>query len=111
VGALLAAVFGLLDLLSIPTGTKAFRIALIHMSLNLAITAAYAVNFAWRHGTYAGQGRVSVGQLVLSAASLGVLGLSGYLGGMLAYRFGVRVADEQTQAAGFRTGTRPSEVP
>jgi hypothetical protein len=26
---------------------------------------------------------------------------SGWLGGMLAYRFGVRVADETTQAEGF----------
>jgi uncharacterized membrane protein len=31
-----------------------------------------------------------------------VLGVSGYLGGKLAYRYGVRVADEATQAAGFR---------
>jgi uncharacterized membrane protein len=102
-GALVAATFGLLDLLCIPTGTRAFRIALTHMSLNLAVTAAYVVNFLWRHGSYAGQGRVSSGQLVLAAASLAVLGISGYLGGMLAYRFGVRVADERTQAEGFST--------
>jgi uncharacterized membrane protein len=102
-GALAAAVFGLMDLLSIPTGTRAFRTGLTHMSLNLAVTVAYAANFLWRHGDYAGQGRVPYGQLVLSAASLAVLGASGYLGGMLAYRFGVRVADEQTQAEGFIT--------
>jgi uncharacterized membrane protein len=106
-GALVAAVFGLLDLLCIPTGTRAFRVGLTHMSLNLAVTAAYAVNFVWRHGSYASQGRVSVGHLLLSAVSLAVLGISGYLGGMLAYRFGVRVADEQTQAEGFRTANRP----
>jgi uncharacterized membrane protein len=103
-GALAAAVFGFLDLLAIPTGTRAFRTGLIHMSLNLAVTVAYAGNFLWRHGSYAAQGRVAVGPLVLSAVSLVVLGASGYLGGKLAYRYGVRVADEHTQAEGFATG-------
>jgi uncharacterized membrane protein len=34
---------------------------------------------------------------------LAVIGVSGWLGGKLAYRYGVRVADEDTQAEGFRT--------
>src|SRR4051794_1271042 len=34
VGALLAAATGFLDLLAIPSGTKAFRTALTHMTLN-----------------------------------------------------------------------------
>jgi hypothetical protein len=33
--------------------------------------------------------------------SLAALGVSGFLGGKLAYHFGVRVADEQTQAQGY----------
>jgi len=103
VGALAAAMFGFLDLLAIPAGTPALRTGLIHMSLNLAVTVAYAVNFAWRHGTYTHQGRVAVGQLVLSVVSIAALGASGYLGGKLAYRYGVRVADEHTQAEGFIT--------
>jgi uncharacterized membrane protein len=74
---------GFLDLFAIPVGTRAFRTALIHMSLNLAATAAYAGGFAWRHGEY-GHGRaVSGGQLALSAASLAALGVSGFLGGKL----------------------------
>jgi len=102
-GALAAALFGFLDLLAIPTGTRAFRTGLIHMSLNLAVTIVYAIDFLWRHGNYAAQGRVAVGPLVLSMVSLAVLGASGYLGGKLAYRYGVRVADERTQAEGFVT--------
>jgi uncharacterized membrane protein len=39
---------------------------------------------------------------VLAAVSLAVLAVSGYLGGKLAYRYGVRVADSATQAEGFR---------
>ena len=100
-GALAAASAGFMDLLAIPTGTRAFHIALVHMSLNLAVTAAYAGAFAWRRGDY-GHGRaVGGGPLALSAVSLAVLAASGYLGGKLAYRYGVRVADEATQAEGL----------
>ena len=98
-GALAAAAFGFLDLLAIPTGTRAFRIGLTHMSINLAVTGAYIGGFFWRSG--AGSGPVSWGQLVLSAVSLAALTVSGYLGGELAYRYGVRVADEATQAHGY----------
>lgn len=101
VGALAAACVGFLDLMAIPTGTKAFRTGLVHMSLNLTITVAYVLNFVWRWGSATNGGRVSIGQLVLSVASVLALSVSGYLGGKLAYRYGVRVADEQTQAEGF----------
>lgn len=102
-GAAAAALLGLLDLFAIPTGTRAFRTGLIHMSLNLVVTAAYAVNFVWRR---AGDGHTegaAVGPLTLSVISVCLLGVSGYLGGKLAYRYGVRVADETTQAEGFAT--------
>ena len=99
-GALAAATVGFLDMFAIPTGTPAFRTALVHMSLTLTVTVAYGLNFAWRHGSDS-TGAVDAGPLVLAAVSLAVLGVSGYLGGKLAYRYGVRVADEATQAEGF----------
>jgi uncharacterized membrane protein len=105
VGALAAATFGFLDLLAIPTGTRAFRTGLVHMSLNLGVTVAYVVNFLWRQGTFTDQDSVAAGQLALSVVSMAVLGASGNLGGKLAYRYGVRVADERTQAEGFSTST------
>jgi uncharacterized membrane protein len=105
-GALAAALVGFLDLFAIPTGTRAFGTALVHMSLNLAVTGAYVGNFFWRHGTYAQGHPVGTGPIVLSVCSLAVLGVSGFLGGQLAYRFGVRVADERTQEEGFRGSTR-----
>jgi uncharacterized membrane protein len=101
-GALAAASLGFLDLFAIPTGTPAYRTALIHMSLNLTVTVAYALNFWWRHASSSGSTDVSAGQLVLSVLSLLALGVSGFLGGKLAYRYGVRVADESTQAEGYR---------
>ncbi|MGW4134278.1 hypothetical protein [Amycolatopsis japonica] len=42
-----------------------------------------------------------MGPFVLSAAAFVALAVSGYLGGKLAYRYGVRVAAESTQAEGF----------
>jgi uncharacterized membrane protein len=117
-GALAAACVGFLDLFAIPTGTRAFRTGLLHMSLNLLVTLAYAVGFVWRHGTYGHGGAVGAGQLALSAVSLAVLSVSGFLGGKLAYRFGIRVADETTQREGLQpaaaarsTSTAPSPNP
>jgi uncharacterized membrane protein len=99
-GAAAAAAVGFLDLFGIPTGTPAFRTTVVHMSLNLAVTAAYLVNFLIRRG---GQSSVPVGLIALSAVSLAALAVSGYLGGKLAFRYGVRVADEPDQVDGYRT--------
>lgn len=103
IGALVAAVFGFLDLLAIPTGTKAFRTGLTHMALNLAVVAAFVVSFVVRMGTIDDPDDVSTGLIALSAGALILLGASGWLGGKLTYRYGVRVVDEQTQADGFET--------
>jgi uncharacterized membrane protein len=104
VGALAAACAGFLDLFGIPAGTPAFRTALVHMTLNLVVVAGYAAGFAWRYGSYHHPGPVAAGPLALSAGCLALLGVSGFLGGKLAFRYGVRVADEATQASGY---TRP----
>jgi uncharacterized membrane protein len=101
IGALLAAVFGLMDLFAIPPRTRARQLGLTHLALNLTIVAAYIVNFFWRHGSYDVAARTRIGPLVLSAAAIALLLVSGWLGGKLAYRYGVRVAEEATQAEGY----------
>jgi uncharacterized membrane protein len=103
VGALLAAVFGLLDLLAIPRRTRALQMGLTHLSLNLTVVAAYIANFFWRQDSHFDSARTEIGQLVLSAVALALLVVSGWIGGMLAYRYGVRVADERTQIDGYAT--------
>jgi uncharacterized membrane protein len=80
------------------------------MTLNLTVTGAYVGNFFWRQSTYAEGHAVSGGPLGLAVVSLALLGLSGFLGGKLAYRYGVRVADEQTQAEGYETDTTARRV-
>jgi len=102
-GALAAAAVGFLDFATIPKGTPAFRTGLMHMGLNLSVTAAYAVNFLWRDGDYTDG--VGTGPLVLSALSLVALSVSGFLGGKMAYRYGVRVVTEEKQAEGYRRTT------
>lgn len=106
IGALAAAIFGFLDFLAIPAATAAKRTALTHMTINLTVTVLYVINFLIRsdQDTIA---PVGWGPLVLSAISLAALSASGYLGGKLAYRYGIRVADEATQVEGFRTMGSP----
>jgi uncharacterized membrane protein len=111
-GALAAASVGLLDLLAIPTATPAHRTALLHAGLNLTVTLAYAANFAWRYRAGDSGTATASGPLILSILSLAALSVSGYLGGKLAYRYGVRVADETVQAEGFEAaGTTADRRP
>lgn len=100
VGALLAAVFGFIDFTGIAAGTPAKRTGWIHLSLNLGAVALFAVNFFVRAAS--DHDRVNVAGFVLTIVGLAVIAVSGWLGGKLAYRYGVRVADEATQVEGFR---------
>jgi uncharacterized membrane protein len=100
VGALLAAGFGLMDLVRIPRGTKAFKVGVLHMALNVTVVALYVVGLALRHGRL-DDAPVTAAPLAISAVAIALLGVSGWLGGELSYRYGVRVADESTQAEAY----------
>jgi uncharacterized membrane protein len=100
VGAILAAIFGLMDLSRLARGTPARRIGLTHMGLNLGAVAVFAVSLVVR--LVQEPDDPSVVGLILVVVGLGILGVSGWLGGKLAYTYGVRVADEQHQRDGFR---------
>jgi uncharacterized membrane protein len=77
------------------------------MSVNLAVTCAYLANCLARRAGYGHPGPVSVALIALSVASFAALMFSGYLGGRLAYRYGIRVADENTQAEGYAARRHP----
>ena len=102
VGAAGAAFFGVLDLLTIPRNTKAFQTGVRHLLINSAVVALYVLNLVIRQGRLDKHGAVPVALVALSAVSLALLGLSGWLGGKLSYHYGVRVAEEVDQAEGFR---------
>jgi uncharacterized membrane protein len=102
IGALAAAAVGFLDLLAIPTGTRAFRVGLTHMGLNLTVVVLEAIGYLARRSHLHDLDGTPVGLIVLAGVALVLLGASGWLGGKLAYRYGVRVVDEASQADGFR---------
>jgi uncharacterized membrane protein len=85
IGALAAAIPGLIDLLSLAE-QKVKKIALTHMSLNLLAVALYAANIwlRWNSGE-------SGTTLLLSVLGVAVLAVSGWLGGEMVHRHGVGV--------------------
>jgi uncharacterized membrane protein len=85
VGALAAALPGLVDLLSLPAGPR--RTAVIHMVINLTVVALFAANAWMRLNGAEPRGT----PLVLSGVALALLVVSGWLGGKLVYEYGVGV--------------------
>lgn len=92
VGALMAAVPGFIDMLSLSAPLK--RIALTHMTINLAVVGLYAFNTYLRW-----DGSIGLGVVALSALAVAMLGVSGWLGGKMVYVHGVAVDTEPPPAA------------
>jgi uncharacterized membrane protein len=105
-GAAASAFLGFLDYKKIPPKTRAGAIATTHLALNVTTVALYLLNLSRRerrlHAEDTRDDAVSGGEIGLSLLALSLLGASGWLGGMLSYTFGVRVADEGTQAEGVQ---------
>jgi uncharacterized membrane protein len=96
VGALLAAIPGFVDWLSL-TG-RASRIATYHMILNLAAVVLFAVNWFVRTRVAAD----SPWPLILSIIGVVGIGISGWLGGELVYVHRVGVEEEQDRLTAAR---------
>ena len=87
VGALVAAIFGAVDLFSLPAGhTK--KVGLTHMTINLVVVVMYIFNAGMRHADAAPGGT----PFVLSLLGIALLTVSGWLGGKLVYEAGVGVS-------------------
>src|SRR4029434_8234795 len=86
VGALAAAIPGLIDLLSLPEGPR--KTAVLHMTLNLTIVALFAINL-WLRIRSGDAGASSTTTVWLSCAAILLLLVSGWLGGKLVYEGGV----------------------
>jgi uncharacterized membrane protein len=86
IGALVAAVPGLIDLLSL--ADKAIKkTAITHMSINLVVVALYAMNIWLRASATTSTGT----HLLLSVVGVGLLAVSGWLGGKMVHEHGVGV--------------------
>ncbi|MGH8800441.1 MAG: DUF2231 domain-containing protein [Casimicrobiaceae bacterium] len=86
IGALVAAVPGLIDLLSL-TDPRVKKIAITHMSINLVVVVLFAINLWMRHN---GAGNTGT-PLILSIVAILMLAVSGWLGGEMVHRHGVGV--------------------
>ena len=91
IGALVAAVFGLLDLLAIGCGSRPFTIGLWHLSLNAGAAVLFVIGYVWRAGDHVELDRTQWGQLTLNAVAVCVLIGAVLLGQRLTYHYGSSV--------------------
>src|ERR1051325_2384450 len=88
IGGLIAAVFGLIDWLAIPKGTRAKRIGVIHGLGNVGVVALFAASWLARSG---GGRTPSSFALLLSILGVLLALFTGWLGGELVDRLGVGI--------------------
>jgi uncharacterized membrane protein len=100
-----AAATGLAEFVDIPRSTQARSIAFTHMTLNVLLLAGYIVQLTIRNLALP---RVEMGVFAFNLVEFLFLGISGYLGGRMAYALrvgsraapgeGVRVRDKDIAA-------------
>ncbi len=95
VGALVAAPAGFAEYVDIPKNSPAKQMATVHFSLNILAIALYASNFFARSVSLFGAETVSGPQFLLTLVGITVLGIAGYFGGLLVYRYGVGLRLEE----------------
>jgi uncharacterized membrane protein len=86
IGGLCAALFGVIDWSKIPSGTRAYRIGVLHGLGNVVVVALFAVSWWLRRPDPGNPSAVAIGFMIVGAAlSL----VTGWLGGELVDRLGV----------------------
>ncbi|HET7436312.1 MAG TPA: DUF2231 domain-containing protein [Thermoanaerobaculia bacterium] len=90
ISGLIAAVFGLIDFLAIPGGTRAKRVGALHGGGNVVVVLLFAISWWLRRGQPANP---ATSAIVLSALGFALAGITGWLGGELVDRLGVGVDD------------------
>jgi len=92
VGALAAALFGFIDMLSLPPGPR--KTAVTHMAINLTVVVLFILNFWLRlHADTPEPGKL----IWLSLIAIALLAVSGWLGGKLVYEHGIGVDTKALQ--------------
>lgn len=108
VGGLLAAVFGLLDWLGIPAGTRAKFIGLLHGGGNLVVTLLFIGSWMLRRTA---PESLTTTQFLLSFVGVLLALVTGWLGGELVDRLGVGVdAGANLNAPSSLSGRPASET-
>lgn len=91
IGALLAAVPGFIDWLGIPDDSRAKRIGLYHMVLNLMVVGLFVVSLAARWKAPGGYGDAGFSRMVWGWLGVAIAVVSSWLGGELVERLGIGV--------------------
>lgn len=89
IGGLIAAVFGLVDFLAIPRGTRAKRIGAMHGIGNVVVTGLFALGWLVRYGSDPANPELL--PLVLSFVAAGIALVTAWMGGELVDRLAVGV--------------------
>jgi uncharacterized membrane protein len=90
IGGLVAAVFGLIDWLAIPSGTRAKAVGMWHGTTNVVMVTLFIVSWLLRADAPGDPGTVAI---VISFVAVGLASLGGFLGGELVVRLGVGIAE------------------
>jgi uncharacterized membrane protein len=108
VGGLLAAVFGAIDWLAIPAGTRAKRIGLLHGGSNVVVVVIFALVWLMRGDRPDTAPTTNLFLLEVVALALG--SVAGWLGGELVDRLGVGVDDGAHLDAPSSLSGRPARL-
>ncbi len=109
VGGLAAALFGLIDWLAIPSGTRAKQVGLVHGVGNVVIVALFAVSWLMRLDDAAFAPNLL--PFILGVVGAGLALFTAWLGGELVYRLRVAVDnDAHLDASNSLRTSGPAEV-
>jgi uncharacterized membrane protein len=93
VGALLAAVPGFIDWLGIPAGTRARKLGLYHMVINLAVVALFVLSLVARWFAPGGYEAAGAGSMIFGWIGVALAVVSSWLGGELVETLGISVRE------------------
>lgn len=109
IGGLLAAIFGLMDWLAIPSGTRAQKIWLLHGGGNVVVVLLFIVSWFLRRPEPQNPPNTA---FVLSFIAVALALITGWLGGELVVRLGVGVdAEANVNALSSLSGRPARETP
>lgn len=107
IGGVLAVIAGAVDLLAVPSGTRAKRVGVAHGATNVAVLLLFAAIWAVR---MAADNRAAGGALVaIEVVAIAGAGLGAWLGGELVDRLGVGVDPDADLNASSSLRPRPAD--
>ncbi len=104
---LLAAVFGAIDYVAIPAGTRARRVGALHGVGNVVVVVLFAASWWLRTGNVPDPG---LPPIVLGLVGAGLVGVTAWLGGELPYRLGIGIDEGANPDASNSLSHEPIRV-